>query len=442
MFRRVGMRSSAPRAAIVCSALALSAGCVGALGCGSTSDTATTGEEARLDAEAGPPAGTVIGADATHRLSDACSATVLSVLDKVAKRVYHEGVFSERTASALYMVEHSRALRLAVERDDPAAVRSAAHALLATGHITDIKVTREGRVLADLGAAHAVAPLYGKIANAAGRPIARFAATVWADSGFVDETKGLAEGPLALRQHGRAVAGSAQLPDRPLAPQGRLTLAGVAYRYISFPIVLFPKGRARAYLLRPTASIAPLCGHTATQTTVNTVSHVAALIYAGERGPRAFVQVRRAQRNQPLLRAVAHHEREATRLAIDRLLNEHIVRVRVDTGGALLEDVGGPYVLAPLRAPLRLNGRQVGTMVLSVQDDLGYLKLVRRLAGVKVVMHRGRQLVMSSFGSPPPNLPASGPVRFDGHEYRVFTLYAEAFPAGRLRISELVPIPY
>jgi hypothetical protein len=33
-------------------------------------------------------------------------------------------------------------------------------------------------------------------------------------------------------------------------------------------------------------------------------------------------------------------------------------------------------------------------------------------------------------------------VRFAGHEYRVFTLYAEAFPAGRLRISELVPIPF
>lgn len=442
MFRRVGQRSSAPRVAILCSALVLLAGCVGTLGCGSTSSTAATSEEARLEDEAAPAAGTVIGADATDRLSGACVATVLSVLDKIAKRVYHEGVFSERTASATYLVEHSRALRKALERDDPAAVRAAVHGLLATHHMTDIEITRDGRVLASLGAAHAITPLHGSIAGAAGARVAGFATTVWADSGFVGEVEGLAEGPVAIREHGRTIAGSVRLPSGRLPARGSLTLAGVAYRYTSLPLAVYPAGRARAYLLLPASSIAPLCASSATQTTVNTVSHVAKLIYTGEQGPRALVQVRRAQHNRPLLQAVAHHQREAARLAIDALLNEHIVRIRVDTGGALFEDVGGPHVLAPLRAPLRWDGHQVGTMVLSVQDDLGYLKLARRLAGVKVVVHRGSQLVMSSFRSPPADLPASGPVRLHGREYRVFTLYAEAFPAGRLRISELVPIPF
>lgn len=442
MFRRVAKRSTAPRAAILCSASVLLAASVGALGCGDAGGTATTSEEARLDAEAAPPAGTVIGADATHQLSSACAATVLNVLGKIAMRVYREGVFSERTASATYIVEHSRALREAVEHDDPAAVRAAVHALLATGHMTDIEVTREGRVLAELGASHAITPLHGTITNTAGTPIARFTTTVWADSGFVDETKGLDEGSVVLRQNGRTVAGSAPLPSGPLPAQGTLTLAGVGYRYVSLPIAIYPAGHARAYLVRSTSSIAPLCARGATQTTVNTVSHIAALIYSGEQGPRALVQVHRAQHSRPLLEAVAHHEPEAARLAIDALLNEHIVRVRVDSGGTLLKDVGGPHVLAPLRAPLYLNQHQVGTIVLSVQDDLGYLKLAQRLAGVRVVMHRGSQLVMSSFRSPPTYLPASGPVSFEGHEYRVFTLYAEAFPAGRLRISELVPIPY
>jgi hypothetical protein len=442
MFRRVGMRSSAPRAAVVCSALALLAGSFGALGCGSTGGTAATSEEARLDAETAPPAGTVIGDDATNRLSSACAATVLSVLEKIAERIYREGVFSERTASATYMVGHSRALRRAVERGDPASVRAAAHALLATHHMTDIEVTREGRVLTEIGAAHAIAPLHGSIAGGAATPSVRFVTTVWADSGFVDETEGLAQGPVAIRRQGRTIAGSVRLPSGPLPARGTLMLAGVSYRYVSFPIALYPAGHARAYLLRPTATIAPLCARSATQTTVNTISHVAALIYTGEQGPRALVQVRRAQHNRPLLQAVAHHRRETARLAIDALLNEHIVRIRVDAGGALFEDVGGPHVLAPLRAPLRWGGRQVGTIVLSVQDDLGYLKLAQRLAGVKVVMHDGSQLVLSSFPTPPANLPASGPLRFDGHAYRVFTLYAEAFPAGRLRISELVPIPF
>jgi hypothetical protein len=357
-------------------------------------------------------------------------------------RVYHEGVFSERTASATYLVEHSRALRNAIERNDLAAVRAAAHALLATHHMTDLEITREGRLLADIGAAHAIAPLHGSIADATGAPVAGFVTTVWADSGFVGETQGLAQGSVAIRQNGKTIAGSARLPSGRLPAQGSLRLAGVAYRYVSLPVAVYPAGRARAYLLRPASSLAPLCASTATQTTVNTFSHVAALIYSGEQGPRARLQVRRAQHNPPLLQAVARHEREAARRAIDALLSEHIVRIRVDADGALFEDVGGPHVLAPLRALLRMNGHQIGTLVLSVQDDLGYLKLAQRLAGVKVVIHRGPQLVMSSFRSPPADLPASGPVRFDGHEYRVFTLYAEAFPAGRLRISELVPIPF
>jgi hypothetical protein len=431
MVRRVGRRSNRTRAAIVCSAAAALAACTWALGCG------LGGTE-----DSSPPAGTVIGASATHALSNACVATVLSVLGKIAKRVYHEGVLSERTASATYMVEHSRALRAAVEGDDPAAATRAARALLETGHMTDIEVTREGRVLTEVGAAHAVTPLYGRITDSAGTPIAGFTTTVWADSGIVAETRALDEGEVAIRYNGKTIAGSVQLPSRQLQPQGAITLEGILYRYVSYPVAVYPTGHARVYVLRPTASITPLCGHSATQTTVNTVSHVAALIYAGEQGPRALVQLRRAQRNQPLLEAVAHHQREAARLAIDALLNQHIVRVRVNAGGALLKDVGGPHVLAPLRAPLSLDGQKVGSMVLSVQDDLGYLKLAQRLAGVKVVMHRGSQLVMSSFSTPPAHLPESGPLRLDGREYRVFTLYAEAFPSGSLRISELIPIPY
>ena len=69
------------------------------------------------------------------------------------------------------------------------------------------------------------------------------------------------------------------------------------------------------------------------------------------------------------------------------LLHEHVVRLRVSAGGRLLSDVGGPYVLAPVRAPLRLNGRQIGSIVLSIQDDEGYKRLAGRLAGLDVLMY-------------------------------------------------------
>ena len=63
------------------------------------------------------------------------------------------------------------------------------------------------------------------------------------------------------------------------------------------------------------------------------------------------------------------------------------MRLRVSAGGRLLSDVGGPYVLAPVSAPLRLDGRKIGSIVLSIQDDEGYKRLAGRLAGLDVLMY-------------------------------------------------------
>ncbi len=380
----------------------------------------------------------------------ACSRAVLGALSDVTANVYHEGVFSARTASALSLIEHSAPLREAVERDDPRAARTAARALIATGHMTNLKVIRggtaaegAGRVLADAGALNALAPLHGSILDATGAPIASFVASVWTDAGFLDETNGIAEGLAVLRAHGRSIAGSLALPAGELPAQGELTVKRVDYRYTSFAADAYPSGSPlRVYVFRSLSSIAPLCGRTPTDTALNTVSRVARLIYTGEIGARALDQMRRVQHNQPLLRAVAEREPEATRLAIDKLLNEHIVRIRVSVDGQLLSDVGGPYVLAPVRAPLRVKGRTIGDVVISIQDDLGYLLLAQRLAGVKVVIQRDSQVVMSSFELPPSQLPTEGPLRYQGHDYSVFTLHAEAFPSGPLEISVLIPIPY
>ena len=199
------------------------------------------------------------------------------------------------------------------------------------------------------------------------------------------------------------------------------------------------------YLLKSIPSIAPLCARTRTDTVVNTLSRVARLIYAGETGASALAQVHRVQHNRPLLRAVAQREPEASRLAIDDLLNEHIVRLRVSSEGQLLSDVGGPDVLAPVRAPLRLKGKRIGSIVLSIQDDLGYLLLAQRLAGLRVIMYKSPthpQVVMSSFRLPPAQIPAEGAFHYQGQNYRVFTLHAEAFPSGPLQIAVLIPIPY
>jgi hypothetical protein len=385
-----------------------------------------------------------LAADASTPTTPAsCAATVLATLRRVALHAYREGIASERTGVAMRLIETSAPLRAALERDDAAAARSAARALVATGKLTTLRVIdSQGRTLADAGTPRAVAPLHGTVIAPGGRRIGSYIASVWADGGLVDEIDGLAEASTTLRAGGHTLAGSSGLPPVALPSHGALTSRGVDYVYTSFPAERYPSGSLRVYVVRSLRSTGPLCGRTEQDTVVNTLSRIARLIYQGEAGRRTLPQVRRVQHNEPLLRAVAAGDPAATRRAIVALLNQHIVRLRVSSGGRLLSDVGGPYVLAPVRAPLRLAGRPIGSFVLSIQDDEGYLRLTHRLAGLDVLMHAGGQIVMNSVGPSPGLVPASGTYRYRGNSFRVFTFTAQAFPSGPLRIQVLIPIPY
>jgi hypothetical protein len=386
-------------------------------------------------------------ADVDSASTNSCAATVLDVLGQVAWRVYREGVSSERTLSASRMIERSTALRTAVEAEDPREVSVAAHALIATKHLTNLRIVRGGKVLADLGGP-ALAPIAGKLTDAAGKPLASFVTSVWADGGLIAETDGIAEATTMLRSDppsgdGQTLAGAFALPDGKLPISGTFTHAEKAYEFTSFAARSYPSGDPlRVFVLRTTGSLQPLCGASADDTTFNTLRRIARLIYAGEAGARTQPQVRRVQRNQALLQAVARRDPTATRVAVEALLHEHIVRMRVSAGGQMLVDDGGPYVLAPVRAPLRLHGKTIGSVLLSIQDDEGYKRLANRLAGLGVVMYMKGQLVKSTIGFSPGPVPTSGPFSYRGKTYRVYTFDAVAFPSGALRVTVLIPLPY
>jgi hypothetical protein len=384
-----------------------------------------------------------LGADSlTPGTPASCAATVLATLRRVAMHVYHEGVSSERTGSALSEIRRSTTLGDALQRGDVPAVRAAARAMIAGGRMTNLLVIRGGQALADLGSPHAVAPLSGTITGPQGGPVGSFVTSVWADDGLVAETDGIAESVTVLRAKGHTVAGSFELPSAELPSHGTLTEKGVAYRYTSFPAKQFPSGALRVYIFRSVRSIVPRCGPTNQDTLVNTLRRVATLIYNGEAGRRALTQVHRVEHDTALLRAVSARNAPATRQAIVRLLNQHIVRLRVTAAGGELTDVGGPFVLAPVHGSLDLGGRTIGHFVLSIQDDMGYMRLAKRLVGLDVLMYMGSRLVMNSLGPAPGTVPARGPFRYRGHAFRVFTLAAKAFPTGPLRIIVLIPIPY
>jgi hypothetical protein len=383
-----------------------------------------------------------VSADLTARSTPAsCARTVLATLRQVAKRIYHEGVSSERTRRALRLISTSVPLRTAVERGDAGAVRAAAASLLATGRMTNLRVLRGGQVLADLGAP-AVAPLQGTLTSSQGAPIGSFVTSVWSNEGLLEETNGLLQGVTVLRANGHTVGGSLKLGPGLLPVRGSLIVNGVPLQYTSFPARVYPSGPLRVYVFRSIRSTAHLCGPTNEDTLVNTLSRIATLIYQGEAGHRTVAQVNRVARDAALLRAVSQRDPLATRQAVVGLLNQHIVRLRVSSAGQLLSDVGGPFVLAPVPGSLRLGGRTIGTFVLSIQDDEGYLRLAKRLAGLRVLMYMGPRLVLNSLGPAPGAVPANARLRYRGRDFRTFTFTEKAFPAGPLRITVLIPIPY
>jgi hypothetical protein len=145
----------------------------------------------------------------------------------------------------------------------------------------------------------------------------------------------------------------------------------------------------------------------------------------------------------PLLRALASENRAAIQEAVTNLVysHTHIVRLRVISRKGMLTDVGGPYIIAPVDGTLRLHGQRVGRYLLSVQDDLGYVKLESRYVGAPIVLHMGtrRLPIEGTAAITSAGLPAVAPVRYRGSSFEAFSFDASAFPTGILHVTLLVP---
>jgi hypothetical protein len=145
-----------------------------------------------------------------------------------------------------------------------------------------------------------------------------------------------------------------------------------------------------------------------------------------------------------VVRAVRHRDAAAMRAAtvrFFRIRSLHIVRVRATTArDRLVNDVGGPFVLAPASRAVRGRGdRVLGHVTLSIQDDAGFIKLMQRFTGAGVVLRTPSGVVPGSSAAPH-GLPERGTVVAGGRRSATFRFTTTAFPGGRLSVALLVPL--
>jgi hypothetical protein len=220
----------------------------------------------------------------------------------------------------------------------------------------------------------------------------------------------------------------------------------------------------------------PPCAAATAQTLVSIDGNVAERIYRDELvGTGTIADQHQVEENGPLLKALARvsalakdgapvrngvpakgsgardsagaravkEAASAVEEAVHELVysHTHIVRLRVLQGGKLLADIGGPYIIAPVGGSLRYHGRVVGTYLLSVQDDLGFVGLERRLVGVPLILHVGavRVPLQGTTRTGSVVIPDRGAVVIRGAHFQAYSFDAKAFPTGLVRISLLLP---
>jgi hypothetical protein len=93
------------------------------------------------------------------------------------------------------------------------------------------------------------------------------------------------------------------------------------------------------------------------------------------------------------------------------------------------------FVVAPGRRALALHGRTLGTLLVSIQDVTGFVKLVHNLTGAGVLARGASGRVRTSLGAADHvRLPSSGRVTIAGRRYSVRSFHELAWggePLGR-----------
>ena len=126
---------------------------------------------------------------------------------------------------------------------------------------------------------------------------------------------------------------------------------------------------------------------------------------------------------------------------------DHITRIGVLRGGHMVVNAvwnhNGSFVVAPRGQTLYAHGRNLGRLLVSVQDVIGYVKLIHVFTGAYAVVRGSSGQVRASVSLPAAahvNLPSSGSVTIGGHRYRVGSFQTSGWGGEALTVWVLLPV--
>jgi hypothetical protein len=370
-----------------------------------------------------------------------CANAVARALGAISEHVYHELSGGRIALPAAERVASSPALLAAIQARDPKAAKAALVPLL-RGQLVRVRVSVAGRTFIEYGKANGIAPVSTPLKDSEGRTIGTVTAAEEGVFGFAGTLYAITEAQVFASAGARSLGGSSSPAPSSIPDKGEITYRDKRYSVYSFQGTGFPIPKLRIFVLAPVPP-ASACARTPAETAADAIGATAVRIYRQEQsGAATRAVVRDFERSRTFQEAVASDNPAATRAAIVAFFEGtlHVVRVRATLGEKLVADVGGPHVLAPIRGDVRnAQGRIVGHFLLSVQDDLGYVILAQRFAGVQVFLSQDNLLLLGSSSPAPPTIPKHGEVLYDGARYYAYSFTAEAFPKGALEVSLLIP---
>jgi hypothetical protein len=179
---------------------------------------------------------------------------------------------------------------------------------------------------------------------------------------------------------------------------------------------------------------------------IDTTLAVAKATYRNEiRGPKLLEQLGRLAHDRVLLETLARGDLAGARAEANAQLNSplnhtaHVTRIGVVRGARVLLNAtvngNGVFVVAPGARVLRLHGRTLGTLLVSIQDVIGFAKLVHNLTHAQVLVRGASGQVRTSPGAlarlP---LPASGQTTIAGRRYLVRSFGETGWGGERLTV--------